>query len=147
MPRCYILVMRILVTIMFIVIFLCSGVSSLPACYATKLDCEQKNTNNCPFSGGETLQGDEELPPCHMFAQKKEGSTATTLPLEHFQRLKIEQIQQNVIVLPGFIPLFSTSILLEVMCSVPVQKYLAGVGNTPHNHPPPLFIQHQSFLI
>jgi hypothetical protein len=140
--------MRIILHLILIVVFLLSGISGLPACYATKLDCEKKNTTSCPFSSSAINQEDETLPPCHILAKNTEKSPVeASVPLERYKRLKIEQIQHNPIELPPFIPSFSTTIVLETNNTNPVRHRITGEISNPHHHPPPLFIQYQSFLI
>ncbi len=67
--------------------------------------------------------------------------------MERYKRLKIEQIQHQQIELPPFIPSFSTTLVLDTNDMNPVQHRITGETKDPHYHPPPLFIQYQSFLI
>jgi len=140
--------MRNILNMVLVAIFLLSGVSSLPACYVTKLDCEKKNTSSCPFSSDMVYAEAEELPPCHFLLQNSEKlPIAASFPFERYKRLKIEQILHSPAELPPFMPSFSTALILAANDVTPAQNQMAGETKNPHYHPPPLFIQYQSFLI
>ena len=140
--------MRNVINIVLLLVFLISGVSGLPACYATKLDCEKKNTLSCPF-GNETAAVDsKEFPPCHFQTQDaKELPNETGFPLERYKRLTIEQIPYNPIELPPFILSLAITLIPSTLDTNTAQEQIAGETRNPYYHPPPLFIQYQSFLI
>ncbi len=147
-PHCIHFLMRNILNMILIAIFLFSGVSGLPACYATNLDCGKKNTSSCPFSSNTAYTEADELPPCHLLLQESEKNpTEASFPLEQYKRLKIEQILHSPTELPPFILTFSTTFILAANDIAPAQHHTAGEIRNPHYHPPPLFIQHQSFLI
>lgn len=86
--------------------------------------------------------------PCCLLDQpaEKQQSTAS-IPLDRLKRLKIDQIQHDVTPLPPFVPGLISSIMFEHP-----EMYLSNTlfphrFVNPHHRPPPLFIQHQSFLI
>ena len=140
--------MRNVLNILLLTVFLFSGISNLPACYVTKLDCETKNTNSCPFSAMAAEEANSDLPPCHLIANANdEQHPETGFPLERYKRLKIEQIQQSQLDLPPFIPSFSTALVLGDKDGNLSHHHITGETIPPHHHPPPLFIQYQSFLI
>lgn len=140
--------MRNVLNLLLLTIFLLSGISSLPACYATKLNCETKNTNSCPFSAMATEEVNSNLPPCHLLAKSSdEQQPEASFPLERYKRLKIEQIQQSQLDLPPFIPSFSTALVLGDKDENFSRHFITGETILPHHHPPPLFLQYQSFLI
>jgi hypothetical protein len=140
--------MRNILNLFLVIIFLFSGVSGLPACYATRLDCEKKNTNGCPFSSDMMEAETEDVPPCHFLLQKSnELPTEASFPIDRYKRLKIEQILHSPTELPPFIPSFCIPLTLAANDEIPVQNQITGDNRNPHYHPPPLFIQHQSFLI
>ena len=140
--------MRNVLNLLLVTVFLLSGLSSLPACYATKLDCEVKNTNSCPFSSMAAEEESGNIPPCHLLAQESEKQQPeASFPLERYKRLKIEQIQQNQLDIPSFIPSFSTALVLDYKDEDLCRSSIAGETIPLHHHPPPLFIKYQSFLI
>lgn len=86
--------------------------------------------------------------PCCLLEQSanKQKSTAT-FPLDRLKRLKIEQIQHDVTLLVSFVPGLISCIIIEQPETHLTNTLLAHRFDNPHHHPPPLFIQHQSFLI
>lgn len=86
--------------------------------------------------------------PCCLLDQPadKQKSTAS-FPLDRLKRLKIEQIQPDVTLLPSFVPGLICSIILEQPATHLTSNLLAHRFVSPHHRPPPLFIQYQSFLI
>ena len=95
---------------------------------------------------GKTESAD--VPPCHFLLQNNdELPKEASFPLERYKRLKVEQILHGPAELPPFIPSFSTALILAAKDMAPAQNHIAGESINPHYHPPPLFIQYQSFLI
>lgn len=129
-------------------IFLVAGVSQVPACYASKPDCVFKATTGCPMVKTMRMAAPEKITPCCLPDQpaEKQKSTASFSP-DRLKRLKIEQIQHDVTLLPSFVPGFISSIIFEQPETHLTNIFLAHGFVNPHHHPPPLFIQHQSFLI
>lgn len=86
--------------------------------------------------------------PCCLLEQpaKKQKSTAS-FPLERLKRLKIEQIEPDVTLLLSFVPGLISSIIIEQPETHLTNNFLVHRFDNPHHRPPPLFIQHQSFLI
>jgi len=140
--------MRNILSLLLVIFFLFSGISGLPACYATRLDCTKKNTNSCPFSNDMVEATTEEIPPCHFMQQNSNELPAeASFPFERYKRLKIEQILQSPSELPPFIPSFCATLTLAASDESHAQNQLTRETRNPHYHPPPLYIQYQSFLI
>lgn len=140
--------MRKVINVVLLLVFLVSGVSGLPACYATRLDCEKKNSSSCPFANKAVSMDSREVPPCHFQTQDSgEVPAEASFPMERYKRLTIEQILDNPIELPPFI----LSLVITLISSTPdentVQEQNSRESRNPYYHPPPLFIQYQTFLI
>jgi len=129
-------------------IFVVSGVSQVPACYATKLDCNFKATTGCPMVKTRQMTVPDKSMPCCLLDQPAEKEkSAASFPLDRLKRLKIEQIQHDVTLLPSFVPGLISSIIIEQSETHLINNLLARRFDNSHYQPPPLFIQHQSFLI
>ena len=129
-------------------IFLVAGVSQVPACYASKPDCNFKATTGCPMGKANQMVAPEKITPCCLLDQSAEKQQPTaSFPLDRLKRLKIEQIQHDVTLLPPFVPGLIRSIIIEQPETHLTNNFLARGFVNFHHHPPPLFIQHQSFLI
>jgi hypothetical protein len=89
------------------------------------------NSTSCSLSG--------------QFAEEQK-STAS-FPPDRLKRLKVEQIQQDTVVLPSFVPGLICIITFEQPEIHLLNNLLVHGFDNPHHRPPPLFIQHQSFLI
>jgi len=139
--------MRTLINFLLITVFLLSGVSQVPACYATKPNCQQKNTSSCPLSGEKLTEAETSKPACPLMAENMQQQAEANFPPERYKRLKIEQIQFIPIEIPPFIPSFIVPMVLEKERVTPASYLVAGTFTDLHFHPPPLFIQLQSFLI
>ena len=132
-----------------ILIFLAIGVSQVPACYATKPNCNLKATSDCPMAKAKEMGAPDRSLPCCLLDQatKKQQSTTTSFPLDRLKRLKIDQIQPDVASVPPFVPkLFSRIIIKQPETNLPNILFTHRFDN-PYRHPPALFLQHQSFLI
>lgn len=141
--------MRNVLNILLLVIFLCSGVSNLPACYATKLDCEKRSSvSSCPLSSNipEQACNTESSCPAQCISQANEPVGAE-VPLDRYKRLKIEQRSISPVELPPFIPSFSVTAFIETDREKASLRPTPGLLSTPHYPSPPLFLSHQSFLI
>jgi hypothetical protein len=82
-----------------------------------------------------------------MAENRLDKKTKASVPLERYKRLKIEQIEYSPTKVPPFIPTFVASAVLETDYTLPVLLPVTNLIIHPHYHPPPLFIQFQSFLI
>ena len=129
-------------------IFIVAGASPVPACYATKPDCEFKAKPGCPMLDSARMNIADDARPCCLsgIAGQKQQSTVP-FPSEGLKRLKIEQIQYAHIDLPHFVPTLVTRIIINQPTGMAGNhRFIAGFGYSLHP-PPPLFLQHQSFLI
>ena len=95
-------------------IFLVAGISQVPACYATKLDCEFKAATNCPMVEAEQMSAPDTSMSCPLLLErtKKQKSTAS-FPLDRLKRLKVVQIQHDTLLLPSFVPGLISNIIIE----------------------------------
>lgn len=86
--------------------------------------------------------------PCCLLDQpaEKQKSTAS-VPLDRLKRLKIEQIQHDITLFPSFVPGLISNIIIDQPETHLSNNLFAHRFDNPHHRPPPLFIQHQSFLI
>ncbi|RUM45376.1 MAG: hypothetical protein DSY80_03400 [Desulfocapsa sp.] len=148
MPHRISYLMRNILSLLFTTVFLLSGISSLPACYATKLNCKMKNSNSCPFSSIATKKEHKNFTSCPLLAKNKaEQQSENDLPLERYKRLQIEQIQQSLPDLPSFTASFVTAFTLNSKDKYSSRFNITGESVPLNHHPPPLFIRHQSFLL
>ena len=140
--------MRRILHFTLVFIFLVAGVSQVPACYATKPDCNVKATTGCPMVKAKQMAATDKSTPCCLLDQaaEKQQSTAS-FPLDRLKRLKIDQIQHDVTPLPPFVPGLISSIIIEHPKMHLSNALFTHRFDNPHHRPPPLFIQHQSFLI
>lgn len=129
-------------------IFIMAGASSVPACYATKPECDFKAKSGCPMLGSSRMNMTDDARPCCLSGMAgQEEQTAAPFPAERLKRLKIEQIQYGPIDLPPFVPTLVTRIIINQPTGMAGNHhFIAGFGYSLHP-PPPLFLQHQSFLI
>jgi len=90
----------------------------------------------------------DESTPCCLLDQpaEKQKSTAA-FPLDRLKRLQIEQIQNDTTLLLTFVPGLISKIIIKQPETHLTNTLLALRFNNPHHRSPPLFIQHQSFLI
>ena len=90
---------------------------------------------------------DNVLPCCLYEVSGQEQQSTVPFPVERLKRLKIEQIQYGSIDLPPFVPTLVTRIIIKQPAGLAdSHRFIAGYGY-PIHPPPPLFLQHQSFLI
>ena len=145
--RIIILMIRILHFIMAC-IFIVAGASPVPACYASKPDCDLKAKPGCPMLDSSRMNvADNALPCCLSEMSGQEQQSTVPFPVEWLKRLKIEQIQYGSIDLPPFVPTLVTRIIIKQPAGLAdSHRFIAGYGY-PIHPPPPLFLQHQSFLI
>lgn len=148
MPHRISLRMGRIIHFILVCIFLVAGVSQVPACYATKPDCNFKATASCPMIKARQTATPGKSTPCCLLDQLDEQQQSTaSFPLDRLKRLKIDQIQHDVTPLPPFV--------LRLISSITIEQSEMHLSNTlfphrfdnPHHRPPPLFIQYQSFLI
>ncbi len=131
-------------------IFIVSGASSVPACYATKPDCQFKGEPGCPIFGSQAKVVTEDAQPCcHTRMSKQAQKEAPPAPLERLKRLTIDQIDTPPLVIPHFTPrLIALIISLQTSATPGTSRPAVFNFHFPlHPPPPPLFLQHQSFLI
>ncbi len=132
-------------------VFIVSGASSVPACYATRPDCRLKNKPGCPIFGSQVKAMTEGERPacCHARKSKQAGKDTPPAPLERLNRLIIDQIDTPPLDLPHFTPTLIALIINQqavdtlTTCAPAVFNFHSPL----HPPPPPLFLQHQSFLI
>lgn len=129
-------------------IFILAGASPVPACYASKPDCDLKAQPGCPmFESSRMNVADKLLPCCLSKISEQEQQNTIPFPVERLKRLKIEPIQYGSIDLPLFVPTHATRIIIkQPAASTGSQRFIAEYS-FPAHPPPPLFLQHQSFLI
>jgi hypothetical protein len=90
---------------------------------------------------------DNALPCCLSEVSGQEQQSPLPFPVERLKRLKIEQIQYGSIALPHFVPTLITLIIIKQPAGLTDRhRFIAGYGYPVHP-PPPLFLQHQAFLI
>lgn len=90
---------------------------------------------------------DKSTPCCLLEQPAKKRQSPASFPLDRLKRLKIEQIQHDITILPSFVPSLISTIIIEQPQTHLTNNLLAHRFDNPHYHPPPLYIQHQSFLI
>jgi len=129
-------------------IFIVAGASPVPACYASKPDCDLKAKTGCPLLDSSRMSTAEGALPCCLSEMSGQDQQSTVpFPVERLKRLKIEQIQYGSIDLPPFVPTLVTPIIIKQPSGLAdSHRFIAGYGYPVHP-PPPLFLQHQSFLI
>jgi len=129
-------------------IFIVAGASPVPACYASKPDCDLKAKPGCPMVDDSRMNvADKALPCCLSEVSGQEQQPPLPFPVERLKRLKIEQIQYGSIALPHFVPTLITLIIIKQPAGLAdSHRFIAGYGYPVHP-PPPLFLQHQAFLI
>jgi len=129
-------------------IFFVAGISQVPACYVSKPDCNLKATTGCPMVKAREMDALNKDTLCCQLNQPVEKQQSTTsFPLDRLKRLKIEQIQHDVTPLTPFVPRLIGSIIIEQPKIHLSNTLFTDRLNNLHHHPPPLFIQYQSFLI
>ena len=131
-------------------VFIVSGASSVPACYATKPDCQFKGEPGCPIFGSQEKTMTEDAQPCcHARISKQAKKDAPPAPLERLKRLTIDQIDSPPFNISHFTPTLVALIISQqaadnlTTCAPAVFNFHFPL----HPPPPPLFLQHQSFLI
>jgi hypothetical protein len=137
-----------LLQFILVFIFLVAGISQVPACYATKPDCDSKATMTCPMAtSGSIAASDNNMDCCMLERSVVQESSPVSFPLDRLKRLKIEQIQHDLTILPPFVPgLISTLMVGQGDPRFPDTLSALTIDKL-HYRPPPLFIQNQSFLI
>ncbi len=137
--------MKFVLHFIMIATFIISGASPLPACYVTRPDCKVRMTTSCPFMGGKHQTATAHIGCCQGNHSAKAQRPAK-FPLEHLKRVTIDQMQVDSVDLPAFAPSLVTSVsYLPVPLSraTRLTKQLFSI----HYHPPPLYLQHQTFII
>ena len=131
-------------------IFIVSGASSVPACYATRLDCQLKSQPGCPIFGSQAEAMTEDARPCCHAGMSKQAQKNTPLaPLERLKRLTIDQIDTPPLNISHFTPtlvvlaISQQAVDILTTCAPAVFNFHFPL----HPPPAPLFLQHQSFLI
>lgn len=130
-------------------VFIVSGASSVPACYATRPDCQLKSKPGCPIFGSQTKAMTKDARSCcHAGMSKQAGKDTPPVPLERLKRLTIDQIDTPPFDTPHFTPtlialIISQQIADTLICPPAVFNFYFPL----HPPPPSLFLQHQSFLI
>jgi len=148
MPYCIGLHMGRFLHIILVFIFIIAGISQVPACYATKPNCVFKATTTCPMAEAQPMAAsDESTPSCLLEDPAGKQQSTDSFPLERLKRLKIDQIQYDATLLISFIPALFSNIIIEQPQTHLTNNPLSHRFVNPHHRPPPLFIQHQSFLI
>ncbi|HID01998.1 MAG TPA: hypothetical protein EYP18_02120 [Desulfobacterales bacterium] len=128
--------------------FLVAGISQVPACYATKLDCDFKAKTSCPMVEAKQMSTADTSMSCPLLIEgAKKQKSAASFPLDRLKRLKIEQIQHDTLLLPSFTPGLISNIIIEQPETYLAKTLFSHRFDNPNHRPPPLFIQHQSFLI
>gem|GEM_PF-2798597 len=134
--------------IILVFMFFIAGISQVPACYATKPDCKFKATTGCAMIKAKQMAAPDKSTPCCLLDQTSGKQQSTdSFPLERLKRLKIDQIQYDATILLSFVPALLSSIIIEQPQTHLTNNPLTHRFINPHHRPPPLFIQHQSFLI
>lgn len=117
-------------------ILLAAGVSQVPACYATKLDCSYRDVTGCSMVKTGHMAKSESSTTCCLKGQAIEKQKATdSYPLDRLKRLKIDQIQHDATLLPPFGPELVTSITLEQTATRPAAYLVVHKFGNPHYSP------------
>jgi len=134
-------------------VFIVSGASSVPACYATKPDCQLKSEPGCPIFGSQAKAMTKNARPCchgGMSVQAQKDTPPDPLErLKRTKRLTIDQIDTPPLDISHFTPTLIALIISQqaantlTTCAPAVFNFHFPL----HPPPPPLFLQHQSFLI
>jgi len=130
-------------------IFIVSGASPVPACYATKPDCRFKSEPGCPVFGSQLItMAKDSRPWCQGKMNEQAQKDAPPDPLERLKRLTIDQIDTSPLDIPHFTPtLIAFIINWQIADSLDNAPAVINFHFPLHPPPPLLFLQHQSFLI
>lgn len=131
-------------------VFIVSGASSVPACYATRPDCQLKSEPGCPIFGNQAkAMAEDTRPCCHAKMSKQDQQDVPPAPLERLKRLTIDQLDTPPLDISHFTPTLIALIINQqdpdtlTTCAPAVFNFHFPL----HPPPIPLFLQHQSFLI
>jgi len=140
--------MKRFVHFILISLFLFAGVSQVPLCYATKPNCDYKSTQGCPLLKAPARPQPEQVAHCCMHEQSsRKQQPENSLPPDRLKRLTIDQIQNDLTPLLSSTTVLSNILRFEHPGPGTVNKFAGQRYINPHYHPPPLFIQYQTFLI
>ena len=130
-------------------VFIVAGASPVPACYATKPNCEKKVQTTCPFSSHTLNHDDKKMSSCPLaeLSDHEQQQPSIPYPAERLKRLTIDQIPLATIELPSFAPTLVTNIFIELESDSSEQNQVIDRVNCSLHPPPQLYLQHQSFLI
>jgi len=130
-------------------VFIVAGASPVPACYATRPNCELKTKSGCPLLGSNSMAiTADTVPCCHAAKSTQEPEDRVPFPPERLKRLTLDQINQTPFDIPHFVPAWIIRIIYwQAIDTASYQNARWRFNDHFHPPPPALFLQHQSFLI
>ena len=143
--------MKRILHFILVCIFIVAGASPVPACYATKPNCQLKGESGCLVAmGSQMTNGCQSASSCpYQRMLQEQQPDQPPFPAERLKRLKVEQVECSPVDLPPITMVVMYCFLLNEQQLTPSgQKLRTEIPFILLSHrPPPLFIQHQAFLI